>query len=397
MRENLLHIETASKDQDASNPSQVGPLNVYIYLMHAEADLLFVPLLTIDFVPTSIGPVDSDPGPPTGPAQLATVDCSNFGTALVTGILQPKLPQNTITPSTDLSNPTNLLIWPFSGAPNEPRFIVGGVLGPVFDVVQHFASPFFCLESAGPGDIQLRGGANDYPSDPVGGLSTDPPATTPLVNDSHGVPGATLDPTITPATPPPSLPATQPVKPPTPVTISSPVALCGEHDFGDLTISAKVTVATAVPSPDPDYQGSGLMCPPGSEGTLTIVTPGHKVTITAGGSIDASGINPSEQPLNPPSGDGGPSSTASGNGGGGHGGAGGPGTTGILPPAAGACAGGGAAFGNTNGSDPTTEGGVAGSAVGGGGGAGNGGGSVKILGHGTTAGELAGRQHHRHR
>jgi hypothetical protein len=370
VRENLLHIETASLDQNhVGNPSQVGPLNVYIYLLHAEADLLFVPLLTIDFVPTSIGPVDPIPGPPAGPAQLATVDCSNFGTALATGILQPSLPGNTITPSTDLNNPTNLLIWPFSGPPTEPRFIVGGVLGPVFDVVQHFASPFFCLEGAGASDIQLRGGANAYPSDPVGGLSTSPPATTPLVSTSHGVPGATLDPTINPSTPPPAPITPQPIKPPKAVTISSPVALCGEHDFGDLTISAKVTVATSVPNPNPDYQGSGLTCPSGSEGTLTIVTPGHKVTITAGGSIDASGINSSQQPLHPPAGDAGPSSTASGNGGGGHGGNGGPGTTG----------GGGAAFGNTSGSDATTEGGVAGSSVGGGGGAGNGGGSIKIL------------------
>jgi hypothetical protein len=367
VRENLLHIETASQDQDSSNPSQVGPLNVYIYLLHAEADLLFVPLLTIDFVPTSIGPADSDPGPPSGPAQLATVDCSNFATAIATGIADPDLANNTITPSTDLNNPSNTLIWPFG--PNEPRFILGGVLGPVFDVLQHFASPFFCLAGAGADDIPLRGGAASFPSDPVGGLSTSPPATTPLVDAAHPIPGETLDPTITPATPPPAVPPTQTAQNPTPVTISTPVALCGEHDFGQLTISAKVSVATSVPSPNPDYQGSGLMCPAGSEGTLTIVTPGHKVTITSGGSIDASGVVTGQQPLPLPSGDSGPGSVATGNGGGGHGGGGGAGTTGS----------GGSSFGNTSNGDPTTESGVAGSGVGGGGAAGHGGGVISVL------------------
>jgi hypothetical protein len=374
LRENLLHIETASLDQDLSDPSTVGPLNVYIYLLHAEADLLFVPLLTIDFLPPSLPPnLNLAPGPTSGPAQLSEVDCSSVGTGIVASIFGPdKLMNNSITPNNDLADPTSLVIWPFN-VKAEPRFMLGGLLGSVFDSLNQFAAPFFCLTGAGDSDIPLigtssaTGSADDYPSDPVGGLSTDPPATTPLVDASHPVPGATVDPTITPTTPQP-MPTSNMTSPAAPdVTISTPTALCGPHYFGDLDVESALSVATS--ESDANFQGSGVACPMNDEGTLTIVSSGNTVTVHSGGAIVGDGAVPTLEPEDLPSGDAGPTAVASDNGGGTHGTAGGLGTTGD----------GGNAFGDTNPADPTTETGTAGSSTGGGAAGGSGGGAITIV------------------
>ncbi len=403
LRENLLHIETASQDQNDDNPqSAVGPLNIFIYLLHAEADLLFVPLLTLDFLPPSVGPPADSPGPvgsgvpPSlvpGPAQLSFVDCTDAGSATLAAFTGPsKLPDNTIgVPvddptvfppdessdpiSTDLSDPTNLAIWPFNELA-EPRFILGGLLGPTFDVLNQFAAPFFCLTGAGDSDIPLigpssngnTGGKDDFPSDPVGGLSTTGVAGGTLVDAAHAVPDATVDPQDTPATKAPTPPANPPTKPEPPVTISSPVALCGEHYFGQLDIEATVTVATT-PDTSSNYQQSGIDCPAADVGTLTIDTPDSTITIHPGGSIVGNGAVHSLEPALLPNNDTGPSAVASGNGGGTHITAGGLGSSGN----------GGNPFGDTAIDDPTTESGTAGSAIAGGGAGGNGGASISIV------------------
>lgn len=72
------------------------------------------------------------------------------------------------------------------------------------------------------------------------------------------------------------------------ITIASPVALCGVHEFDTLTISATVSVPGLFDTDDTDHFGTGPACPRGSEETLELRA--NTLVVTATGAVRADGI-----------------------------------------------------------------------------------------------------------
>ncbi|MBA2280243.1 MAG: hypothetical protein H0W25_03275 [Acidimicrobiia bacterium] len=202
----------------------------------------------------------------------------------------------------------------------DPRMSFGGILYRLLDavffggfstvldlIVDVVAGPILCNIDAFSIDADKFQGINNSPSTPLADYNPGNPGA--IAFAGHPVPGQPGQPeSLPPVQPVPTDPIVfpapvdpGPVTPPvnelptalaafytggTDRTISTAVALCGVHQFDDLSITSTVTVATTANATD--LVGTGAACPAGDEGTLELRA--NTINVAASGAIVGNGI-----------------------------------------------------------------------------------------------------------
>ncbi|MDT4942926.1 MAG: hypothetical protein QOJ34_3015, partial [Pseudonocardiales bacterium] len=343
LRENLLHVKVKNMGavSDGTGNATIGPIDWYVQELKANANLgitihtpwpfpdinLGLTLLTVYYVPVAYNIV---------PFLFKYLNCSGNFWDLASDIVPP-LPGDTITAGP--GGTKDVVIWPLY----EPRLQLGGLIGGLINtnfILRSLGGLFFCIPGADDSDIPL-GPPGDTFDTVSGGLWPDHPIfNSDAMADSvltAGAPGGIGGP---PADPPAPVdctalptPAGCPPPPAPPANgpnytrfAGAPLALCGIHAFGDLTVNSSATIEVATAADATNTTGTGANCAAASVGKLIITAD----TITNHGTIDGSGTQATQPSVGNPAV---ATTSATGNSGAGHGGAGGAGSNGAAGPA----------------------------------------------------------------
>lgn len=323
MRANLLHVNASTH---GPGKAEIGPIDWYIDEFSGGLDLDIPPLDIpdwIDWLPGVPDEIDIPPillvgyayagGLPVGsfgvPLQIDIRKCGSGFPGVLTSVVPYSGGANGVA-ITQGNSPQDVAIW----IGTDPRMSLDGVLLRLLSIVGTTVGDFLLDIVAGP----IICGVFDVPASNYQAINTgtlDPEAYNPgnagtVAFDGNPVPGqpgqpAALPPEVAVPTTPvvfPPLPVSDPgsATPPTPPTalpalysgpsginLSTPMALCGVHEFNDLTVSAAVTVATT--SSGANSTTTGPDCPAGSEGTLELRA--NTMLITPSGSVTGNGIS----------------------------------------------------------------------------------------------------------
>ncbi len=339
LRQNILHVKVVNVQHDPTDDVEVGPFDLYIHQLKANANFgitihtpwpfpdinIGLTLLTIYFLPAASDIV---------PFLIKYLDCAPRNFFDIVEELLPGLPGEHI--HAQGANDANVVIWPLG----DHRLILGGIIGDLINATtsiipfgRNLAGLFFCIPGVGDSDIPL-GAPGDSFNVPAGLLwpqhqifDTDHLADSALgAGAPTGIPAPVPDP-APPVVPPPPPPAPTSNGPNYTVNAGT-LALCGIHNYGVLTINSGATLAVATATDSATPTGDGANCGLATDVNRLVIKADR---IVNHGIID--GAAKQSVPFTPPALAGacaGPAYAGpDGNGGGGHGGVGGKGGTGT--------------------------------------------------------------------
>ena len=256
LRHSTFHIDALSE----GGTSRIGPMDVHATQLTGYAGAI-VPIAAIVYIPTAGKPFDV-----TWPKCGAIGRIENLPHSEVEG-----KPSNHSTNVINVAGSVNVVLSPF----DDQGILIQTILGPVLTALVRSAIPAF-LCGSDLSAIKLM--ENGRPADPLGFATT-----------GHAVPGITGNPPprVDPPTTLPPPPASSDI-----FALSSDQAWCGTHAFDELTVNARLQVATAadsrrITSTDTTDDPALQRCPAGKERELQLIAK----KITVNGSIDADGVS----------------------------------------------------------------------------------------------------------